>query len=360
MVRCVLGLIGGWLCLTACGCAGHTMYQAAKLPAEFQAPILENPRTVDLSRLASFAVSNELIDRGDVLELTIVTGYGKLESSTTPIRVGDDGMASIPLVGKVELAGLELEEAEQAIAGAGVHRGVFRDPHVTVTMNRQRVNKVTVIGAVEKPGVYDLPRGSSALLGALVAAGGLSEDAGTDVEIRRPHRGMPGMLRPHEPRDKLAQVNYLQAHPATVEPPSIRVNLVSAAREGRGGYYLEDGDVVMVEKRDPKPVHVLGLVKKPGEYELPVNRDLRVLDALALAGGLDVPWANKVAVIRQVPGQADPIVINLTVTEAKRNGQANLRLGAGDVVSVEQTPVTVMYEAIKVINFGVGTSLPLF
>jgi polysaccharide export outer membrane protein len=223
---------------------------------------------------------------------------------------------------------------------------------------------VTVIGAVEKPGVYNLPRGSSALLGALVAAGGLTEEAGTEVEIRRPQRagihGVPGMLHPAESRDKLA--GFVQPHPQPVstEARSVRVDLVSAAREGRGGYYLDDGDVVMVEKRDPKPVHVLGLVKKPGEYELPVNRDLRVLDALALAGGLEVPWANKVAVIRQVPGRPDPIVIELTVTEAKRDGQANLRLAAGDVVSVEQTPVTMLYEAIKVINFGIGASLPIF
>jgi polysaccharide export outer membrane protein len=182
------------------------VYHVKSLPIEFQAASVPNPKTIDLSRLASVAVSNELIDRGDVLELTLVTGYGRLDTTTTPIRVGDDGAASVPLVGKVELAGLELEAAEQAIASAGMHRGVFRNPHVTVTMKRPRVNKVTVIGAVEKPGVYDLPRGSSALLAALVAAGGLTDEAGTEVEIRRPPRGGRPEGKPQQqvPRARLA------------------------------------------------------------------------------------------------------------------------------------------------------------
>jgi polysaccharide export outer membrane protein len=345
--------------LMSAGCAqGRHAYKAAQLPEEYQAQVVDNPRTIDLSKLAAFAVSNELIDRGDVLDLTLVTGYGKDDATATPIRVGDDGAANIPLVGKVPLAGLELEAAEQAIAAAGIARGVFRNPHVTVTMKRPRVNKVTVIGAVEEPGVYDLPRGSSALLAALVAAGGLSEEAGTDVEIRRPGRQTMAPLPTDAPHDKLA--GYVPAQPVATQASSYRVNLVSAAREGRGGYYLEDGDVVMVEKRDPQPIHVIGLVRKPGEYELPVHRDLRVLDALALAGGLDIPWADSMLVIRHVPERPEPILIQISIQEAKRNGRANVRLSAGDVVSVEQTPQTVIYDVIRKFNIGLAGSVPTF
>src|SRR6185503_8119351 len=80
-----------WGVLLSClaGCAQQNMYHARALPLEFQANRVENPKTVDLSKLASFAVSNELIDRGDVLDLTLVTGYGKVDTTTTPIRVGD-------------------------------------------------------------------------------------------------------------------------------------------------------------------------------------------------------------------------------------------------------------------------------
>src|SRR5688572_32018971 len=90
--RCCLSVLA---CLVV-GCAqSHNVYHVKDLPGEFQAATLPNPKTIDLARLASVAVSNELIDRGDVLELTLVTGYGRLDTTTTPIRVGDDGAANI-------------------------------------------------------------------------------------------------------------------------------------------------------------------------------------------------------------------------------------------------------------------------
>jgi polysaccharide export outer membrane protein len=237
---------------------------------------------------------------------------------------------------------------------------VFRNPHVTVTMKRPRVNKVTVIGAVEKPGVYDLPRGSSALLAALVAAGGLSDEASTEIEIRRPQRaGRPdGMPLQQVPRERLAGYTQgVQAMPAVASPSSVRIDLVSAAREGRGGHYLDDGDVLMVERRDPKPIHVIGLVRKPGQYELPARQEMRLLDAIALAGGLDIPWAENVIVIRRIENREEPLVIKVKIGEAKSDGNANLRLSAGDVVSVEQTPATVVYDVIRKFNVGLGGTL---
>ena len=42
----------------------------------------------------------------------------------------------------------------------------------------------------------------------------------------------------------------------------------------------EGTDVVYVAKRAQKPFYVLGLVRKPGEFEFPGNQELRVLDAL--------------------------------------------------------------------------------
>ncbi len=141
----------------------------------------------------------------------------------------------------------------------------------------------------------------------------------------------------------------------------MRVNLVTAAAEGSNGYFLDDGDVVMVSKRDPQPVQVLGLVFKPGQYDLPVNQDLRVLDALALAGGWNSPMADKVHVIRNIPGRPEPVVIEVSIDEAKMHGKGNLRLGPGDIVSVEQTPSTVIYDMFtRFLHFGVDGSVPIF
>jgi len=339
---------------------------AKNLPPQFVAPPVRNAQTVDLSRLASYSESNELIAPGDVLDVTIGSGYSDQGTYTAPIRVADDGAANVPLVGKVALAGLELEGAEQAIGAAAVARDVYRAPFVTVLMKRKRVNKVTVVGAVTVPGVYELSRGSSDLLAAIVAAGGLSEEAGVMVEVRRPaQRVQPhGYDRSHSPREAQvpgAQPASFVSGPQFRPPQSVRIDLVAAAHSGQGGVQVGDGDVVMVLKRDPKPLHVMGLVAKPNQYEMPVNQEVHVLDALAMAGGINSSVADKIYVIRRVPGRAEPVVVQVSLREAKINGQENLLLAPGDIVSVEQTPATVMLDAVKsFIRFGLSAAVPVF
>nr|NIP86808.1 hypothetical protein [Planctomycetales bacterium] len=167
----------------ATGCARKAL-TPGNLPLEFDVPPVADTSTIDLTKLSGYTVSSELIEAGDVLKVSVVSGYADRGAVTTPVRVSDNGTANIPLVGPVALAGLELEGAEQAIRGAAIGRGIYTNPHVIVVMEQKRVNKVTVIGAVNKPGVYELPRTSSDMLAALVAAGGLSDEAGTEVELR--------------------------------------------------------------------------------------------------------------------------------------------------------------------------------
>lgn len=348
--------------MAGCGRGGH-LYSPNSLPVELQAARAENAQTLDLSKLATYSMSNELIDRGDVLNVAVNAGYGSDKIETMPVRVGEDGVANIPVIGQVALAGVELQSAEQMIAAAAVERGLFRSPTVTVTMNRRRTNQITVIGAVEKPGVYELPRGASNLLAAIVAADGLSKVAGTDVEIRRPAR-----VQSLEQRDRVANAAQLTSYhsqgPAgdsapAAQPVSFRINLATAAKQGEGGQQLEDGDVVMVERRDPQPVHVIGLVMKPGQFELPVNQDMHVLDAIAQAGGVSINVAEKIHVLRRVPGKEQPAVIEVSYKDARAGGSSNLRLSPGDIVSVEDTPTTVFFESIRTFfRVGFTSALP--
>lgn len=356
-----LSLLLAGLVVALSGCS-RGMYDAKSLPAELVAQPIDNLKEVNLSRLGGYTASNELIDRGDVLEITIVTDYSTLPPYTVPVRVAADGTANVPLVGSVRLAGLEMEEAERLITATAIQNAVYRNPHVTVTMKRQRMNYITVIGAVKEPGTYPLPRGSSYLLAAIVSAGGLGDDAGPDVEVRRSDilRGDPQA----PPPPQVAEGNGAQLaayHRSEDGVPWIRVNLVSAAREGNGGHYLNDGDVVMVAPRSRKPIQVLGLVSKPGAYDMPFNEDVYLLDALAMAGGRSMELADKVLVIRQVPDQAEPARIQVSIREAKYNGTANIRLAEGDIVTVEQTPITFTWDALqRFFRFSVGSSVALF
>ena len=360
------------------GCTGLDHYRAGCLPPRYMAPPVENVKRIDLSGLSNFSVSNEQIGRGDVLEVTVLTDYARLPTTTMPVRVGDDGIAQIPQIGALGLAGLELDEAELAISAAAVERNVFRNPHVTVTMRRQRTNRITVIGAVEECGVVRLPRNSSSLLAALVAAGGLSDEAGPNVRIRRARlpldrvpdytprpdddapriAGMPARLASYDAAEDGLRLDGQ----ASSDPPEIiNVNLAEAAEQGHDGRLLGDGDVVMVDRHVPKPIHVIGLVKKPDKYELPVNQELRVLDALAMAGDRTMQAADKVLIIRQIEGRREPIKIDVSIKEAKENGASNVRLAPGDIVSVEETPTTVVLGTMqRVVRVALGGTVGLF
>jgi protein involved in polysaccharide export with SLBB domain len=225
-------------------------------------------------------------------------------------------------------------------------------------MKQPRTNKITVVGAVAEPGVQDLPRMSSTLLAALVAAGGLSKDAGPDVEIRRTK---PGVGRPLGPAG--GAEGALLSHEQPVGGPAgsiVRVNLATATRDRKTPYLLEDGDVVHVLKRDIPPVSVIGLVQKSGEFDYPPNRPLYFLDALALAGGVSCPVADKVLIIRRAAGQKEPVNIEVSLRKAK-SGQENLELQPGDTVSVERTPATVVVDTLYTfVRIGLSPTLPAF
>ncbi len=350
------------------GCSSVKSYQADKLPMHMQAPPLANAQTIDLTKMAAATTSTDMIGEGDVIEVTISAGLSSEDTTSFPVRVAEDGTAQLPIIGPVQLEGADLEEAEAIIMGVCVEKGLYRSPHVTVTMKRPKVNYITVLGAVEKPGTYKLRANQSDVLQAIVAAGSLSEDAGTFVQIRQPTSGGVesrgrSMIASRSDDDKSDEQNGLiqqasnELQVQTSGNATVRINLASAAVENPDALKLQDGGVIMVERRDPKPIHVLGLVRKPDRYEFPISEDLRLLDAVALASGTNNPFADKVYIIRNNPAGGEPILIEASIKKAKRNGKADLRLSPGDIVSVERTTSTALFEAIRIIGFNVGARI---
>ena len=344
------------------------IYRVSNLPAEYLAPSPVNAETINLAGLADATVGSEIVQLGDVLEVTIVTDYEKMASTTTPVRVANDGTIAVPLVGKVGVVGLDVEQAEQLVAAESVARGVYRNPCITLTMKQCRTNRVTVVGAVDKPGAVDLPRASSSLLNALVAVGGLDKDADSEVEIRRTDlRNLPlnparaaTSQAPDRNANGLVPASYQQEQARAAQVSVLKVNLNGVAAGDERLPDLRDGDVVYVAKRTPKPVYVIGLVRKPGEFPFPMNQEMRVLDAIALAGGCSNPVAEEVLVIRRHQGKAEPVRIAVSLQAAKQ-GQDNVALAPGDTVSVEQTPATIVVDTIQTfIRFGIGASMSWF
>jgi polysaccharide biosynthesis/export protein len=342
------------------GCAGRP-YRASNLPPQFIAPAPLNLDTINLSGLADQSVSAEVIQPGDVLEVAMVTDYAKFTTTTAPVRVADDGTIVVPLVGRLGVGGLEVERAEQAVNAESIVRGVFRTPCITLTMKQCRTQRVTVVGAVNKPGTHELPRGSTSLMAAIVAAEGLTKEAGTEVEIRHTDsRQTARATLPPGPADRGApglQAAYLQGLP---EPPVVKIDLATATTGAMPPPSLRDGDVVNVAKRKLPPIYVIGLVARPGEFPYPVSQEIRVTDALALAGGVSNALAEDVLVIRHLPNVPEPIRIAVSIQGAK-NGQDNIALAPGDTISVERTPATAVLEVVQTFfRFSLGGSVTWF
>ncbi len=342
----------GWLLIAAlgvlCGCQNAT-FQASKLPPEYAAVRSQATRKIDLSSLARDAARSEAIYPGDVLEVTIATGLEEKSPESWPLRVSDAGDIDVPLVGSVRVAGLLLPDAEQLVRHECVARRLYRDPLVSVLLRNRKTIRVTIVGAVEKPGVYELPAVSSDLLAALIAAGGLSKQASTIVEIRNMGDAhvLPGASGGE--RRTVAQAG------------AVRVDLLAAGQGLSPDYRIDDGSVIMVREEEPKTIQVIGLVRKPDQLEIEPGKEVRLLDAIAMAGGLTLELADKVHVIRNLENDGTPVVIAASIREAKRGSPGNLLLAPGDVVSVEETPLTFTVATIQdFVRFGFSAAIPGF
>ncbi len=173
------------------------------------------------------------------------------------VRVAAGGQISLPLVGAVEAAGLTAYELEERLETILRDRYI-RHPDVTVRVTEVNSRPVTVGGAVRRPGVFQV-RQSATLLNVLSLAGGVSDDAGDVVLIRRGGAGAE------------APVEEVPLRPLLDEP--------AAAANVR----LGPGDIVTVTRA--ATVYVLGAVKKPGAFSLRSHDRLTVLRALALVEG---------------------------------------------------------------------------
>ena len=334
--------------MLSAGCnslSGTRTIDAANLPFQYRASDQVRRPPLDLSVLASRSINNDLIYPGDVLDITLVTGAEDEQPEPLPYRVNPDGTVNMPLLGPIVVQGMTLKQAEEQIRHQAVERRIYRDPLVSVLMNSRQTDKVRVVGAVNEPGDYEIPRAGSDLLAAIIAAKGLSDKAGQQIEVR--HRMVI--------EDGIAQASF---DPLAAEQ-TVHVDLVQAMAGQAGDLSLRDGSVVMVKERQPRTVYVHGLVPHDGEFEIPDDEPLRVTQAIALAGGREIELADRVHVTRFVEGNPEPIVIDVSLREAKQNRDANLVLMAGDVVSVEETPTTFAVDFLR--NFfriGFSSTFP--
>jgi polysaccharide export outer membrane protein len=106
------------------------------------------------------------IHPGDVIGIRV---FNQEANSVDRARVRDDGRISVPLLNDVEVAGLQPGDLAKRLEAK--LKTFIVSPVVTVVVHERRPVRVSVLGQVTRPGVYDLD-GASGLLHALAAAGG--------------------------------------------------------------------------------------------------------------------------------------------------------------------------------------------
>jgi polysaccharide export outer membrane protein len=96
-------------------------------------------------------------------------------------RVNARGEITLPLVGAITVGGLTQSEAEKAIAAA-LSKDFLHDPQVNIYIEEYTSQRVTVMGQVDKPGVFPL-KGATTLLQAIAMAGGFDKLADTSEVV---------------------------------------------------------------------------------------------------------------------------------------------------------------------------------
>lgn len=359
----VLRLAAVLVCLTV-GCAGNTStFNAQSLPAQYAAQPSLRAATLDLSPLAATTLDTNRIYSGDAMDVTVVTGTETRLPDPWRLTVDGNGNVEVPLVGAVNVGGLNINQAQAKIRHASIDRKIYRNPSVSIGLGERRTYRITVMGGVNKPGTYEVPAANSDLLAAIMAAGGLSETASHVVDIREPASVAPPSLpEPAESNYDVARTQYVEA--GVVSGTGVRqINLATLHSNPQPAqvYNLGDGAIVTVRELPKRYVHIMGLVNMPSRFEMPPGEDLRLLDAIAIAKGTKVSFADKVLVQRTIPGSAEPITIEASIQEAKKDGNKNVLLADGDLISVEETPITFLTGMAKqVIRIGVSGRATIF
>jgi len=192
------------------------------------------------------------------------------EISDKPVRVGSDGFIKLPMIGAVHAAGLTIAQLESTLSQK---LGVYvQNPEVAVSITEMKSQPVSVLGAVNTPGVIQL-QGRKTLVEVLSLAGGLRQDAGQRVEItRRVSWGeipLPGAHKDPTGNFYLANVN---------------ADAVIKAQHPEQNIVIRPEDVISVPRG--AMVYVVGEVGKSGGFVLHDHETLTVLQALSLAEGL--------------------------------------------------------------------------
>ena len=268
----------------------------------------------------------ELLFRQD--DVVSVQVYG-VKDYDIEQRVAEDGTVDFPLVGKLQVAGLTVQQLELMLEHALASGGMIKNPQVTVHAVSRPSAIVTVSGDVGKPGIFPA-YGDLTLIDYLSEAGGLNENMSG---LNSPASSVVTLIRPSLDRAVMIPVG-----PDAAKSPYARIPIFP-------------GDEVRVARLGV--VYAFGAFRNQGVVPLKASSPTTVLQVVALAGGIGYEADRKDASIIRIRGNSR-YVLGIDVSKILKGKMADVALQSDDILFV---PTNSMKAAIKGGGSGVLVSL---
>jgi protein involved in polysaccharide export with SLBB domain len=233
---------------------------------------------------------------------------------------------------------------------------------------------VAVMGAVQKPGTYDMANDGDSLMDMIGLAGGLSPGASqtilfSPVAGRQVNYGDAAGSMPDRPAPDVGTVNeaYASADPSsptitkvsggTRAQRSIVLDIDMAQQQACLGLPARPGDLVIVPAAGQ--VMVGGWVQNPGAFA--ITPRMTLLGAVSAAGGPLFSWNAEL--LRPDPSGGKTIT-EYSLTKLRSGQETDPPVQSGDVVMVEKSvvgavPYTLYFLATR-FGTGLGFALPVF
>ena len=202
----------------------------------------------------------------DLLEISVF----EEEKLNKTVRVSSQGNISLPLLGVLKVKGLTANELEKEIRDLLAEK-YLQNPHITVFIREYRSQRISVIGAVQNPNVFEVA-GQKTVLDMLSMAGGLKEDAGELLFLIRPSGLEEEVVKGKNSSDEQRPKTFVIDLEELLVKGDLSLNLP-----------LLHGDVINIPVSGK--VFVGGEVKSPGGFPLK-GKKMTVGQAITMAGGL--------------------------------------------------------------------------
>jgi polysaccharide export outer membrane protein len=269
------------------------------------------------------------VGAGDLLEISV---FEVEELSKIRLRVPLRGVISLPLIGQIQATGRTTAELEDEIR-TRLQRKFMHDPQVSVFLQEHNSQRVSVIGAVRKGGVFTLNR-PIRLADALALAEGVTDEADRHVYVirRAPLAAVTGTGAAGAGAGAVGAARTTKSPPGGDATAEVMAPIdLSDLADGREelNVALRSGDVVHVPRAGS--VYVGGSVERPGSFLL--RGKTTVQQAILAAGGVkDVAdWSDVRLYRKTASGEVEVTSYDI---EAFEQGKPAPELQRNDVVVV--------------------------